>query len=384
MALRNAQMKCNLRHPLSSLIRDATPCAQLVFLVDLIVCVLAAGPAFGQIRGDTEALAEVARRHRANKERITTWQGRVRVSSTSAWPDRAERSEISETASVEFVWDVTSERKRWNWKWESASSRDRDQPPQHHDMGVESGVVKDGAYYWLRTPDRSKPCTIIIYPASEAAPVTSSPFTSVLDPEFWLGHLGRKTDKYFQHLYDGRKSAGIASWLVTRNGEMVVTELKDDTMGVRRSEVSLAEGGNLTSFVSRNRAVEEEWIWSYEQVAGVWVPKEISVRHEQKSPRATTTRKMTWLKNVVNKPVTDEAFSLAAMGAQELDVVSDQRSGVQFVLSATDIAKEAEPAAASKSRSWLFTLIVVMVLLVLVLAAFLFIRAKKRPTGEAA
>jgi hypothetical protein len=60
------------------LVASAALTCQLLFVL--------ANSGRAEIVGDAELLAEVARRHRANKERIVTWQGRVLVSYQSSTP----------------------------------------------------------------------------------------------------------------------------------------------------------------------------------------------------------------------------------------------------------------------------------------------------------
>lgn len=349
--------------------RAMTLSAVPMVLIMVLVLLALGSASVAQDVADVALLKEAAMRHRANRESIVTWRGRVAVTTSTVKPEEP-KSETSH-ATVAFAWNVSSSQKRWNWKM----NRDGETPEGAGPL--ESGMISDGAYYWLKTNDRSQGCYVTVYPPNEAVKAMESPFTTVLDPEFWLTYYGAKVDEYLLamhnqwHELQKRKDM---SHKLTRQDNVVTIETSMELPGrkgvVSRMSFDLSQAGNLVLWSNDDPNVTQQWEWKHEKVAGLWVPKEVSIEHEQRKRPSSRTRKLVWLENVLNDDFDSDAFSLAAMGARPGDVVTDTRSGVEYKLTRDDI-----PDASSGTKSqgawwwWIIGIIAVPAAILFFIAA---------------
>jgi hypothetical protein len=90
-----------------------------------------------ELAGDPEILKAAADQHKANRERIRTWQGKAKVEQRSL-ANEPLHSEVS------FVYDAESGNYRWNWTIKDVP---KDSWKRFSPGEMFNGMVKDGKYY---------------------------------------------------------------------------------------------------------------------------------------------------------------------------------------------------------------------------------------------
>ncbi len=204
------------------------------------------GDAFAQGEADLDVLKVAADRHRANRERIATWEGRVSVTTSR----QGTPHDGTLRATGRFAWDVVSGNKRWNW------DGDPDSPPiELNERNNVGGMLKEGAYYRLYRKDPSHAVTVMIGAAEDARDVIGGWWTPVFNPEMWLDYYGVKLDEYLLTLRGDWQKLQTHPQMVSslRRASNIVTldhRAKPDAgfSIVQVEEVDLAQGGNLVRY----------------------------------------------------------------------------------------------------------------------------------------
>lgn len=332
-----------------------------------------------EVTGDVELLKLAASEHRENKERIATWQGEALVSATGTEPDG---SRWQRKSRAEFVYDRQQQAKRWHWDYLEDVRIVNGVQQQGPLQGFKNALVKDGALYRLDNlfPSDPKvgkpPYRIVIYPLTELQNTLIS--TNDFDPTYYLTadgfELAKRLEWYYTKLQERSKLLGTIS--VTQEGTQIVFE--NGLQGiVQKYVVDLAQGGNLVAFDTLSTDLDRTFTYSYEQHDDVWVPKEVTFEYIHRKQNRHSQRIVTWVRNVVNEPISSKEFELAALGAQLGDRVVDARTNVRY-----SVSPDMVPEATSKSRVWFRYVLLGNILLLLLIGTIFVVHLwKKRRRG---
>ena len=281
-----------------------------------------------QVKGDVELLKTVAEKYRANLEKLKTWRGEVK------WPLHS--IEIICECSIDFACDFTLPAKRWaitlGEQHISDKGIEKTMPPE-----CRFGMYRDGAYYQLIYKDKNK---------RHEANVQDRPFMQpalnygTFDAQFYLTFEGIEPDEIGTKLYKGSKEKETTGVTIIKDGNILTIQTVLEKYGpapVALYQFDLSKGANFTKVEMRsnetNRKSEGIWRWIWEEVNGVWVPKEFSkdVVAILPNPRATHYRVL-WTKNEVNIPLEKDEFSLVKLGLRQGDQVYDSRTHKKYTI----------------------------------------------------
>ena len=284
----------------------------------MVSLVAACAPAFGAISGDAELLRLVAKGHRANVGRIKSWQGGASVLDSRSGGQVTPRSARSE---VEFVYDAQRETSRWNWQVVEAELGGTAQPGDRYRRSVM--VTRDMAYE-LTYPvgQEEKPRRLEALAPEDIRPQIKA---HDFDPLLLLTCRGEDIHDLLMW-YHGRKDSPAMAGRVDREGNLVTFE-RELEGGLTRYIFDLSKGCGLVSFFCRDGDVyEEEWIYSYEEQDGTFVPTKVSWRHQMAPDQAggaLTTREVTLSETVLNEDIEGSQFELASLGLRPGDQIHD-------------------------------------------------------------
>jgi hypothetical protein len=286
------------------------------------------------LQGDPRLLTLAANEHVANRDQIRTWRGRVRVFQTASISANASPDTCH--AEVTFVIDRTKHAARSDWIEHESTRFTRSREGGTVEWEFHT-MVLDGGYYtneyapqvfvadgeWAGRTTRLGGIAVV-------EPVTrrkGGPFKEDFDPMYWFtysgGDVARLLESYVQW---HREGTAFSRSTVTRSGDVVVLEAGKDSSPTKYS-IDLRQGGNLIAFEQRHT----QWKTSYEQVAGVWVPKRVVVTSATPG-RMALSRTLQWIENVVNEPVSEKEFSLVKLGLRQGDRVQDNRTGISHTV----------------------------------------------------
>ena len=308
----------------------------------------------------------VATTHKANKERIRTWRGRVVISDTRSGPEETGMRMKSE---VYFSYSQADRATRYNRKCVDWTEIVKGSEKQRFDEYFVNGLRKGEDFYRLGpiTPKSHKGnYGAGLYPLGEEK---VGPAGDDFDPMYWFTDHGESLDQRFHLLFEGAtQGKDLGKGSIKRDGDTIVLQF---TAGLlNRYVVNLSQGGNMLKYEGKVGASEETWTYQYEKFGEVWVPKKIT--YHTRNENEEYTRNLEWVENVVNEPLRQDQFSLPTLGLRRGDVIRDARTGTRLTVQGNEYPPapdaEASPAQHSTSRAWM---VITSLILIVVLVAIL-------------
>jgi hypothetical protein len=293
-----------------------------------------------------QLLVTVANEHRANLERIRTWQGTIQVNEKTVVRQDKEKKELKEPivikseVSVDFVYDRGNNAFRSNYactNYVKSGAQDklglRGYPPI---TPVTNIMVLKDTYYrcqydegydFMRSKDSTKDVPVIrvvvIDPKDERRASTDG---QEIDPFYWFSYRGRDVAEVFTAHYNwDREEEHQSHARLKQIGNIVVFEQRSDSF-FEKYTVDRLQGANLVEF-RESRGDNGRYV--YTNVGGAWVPKSVTIETNAGNV-ATRTRTLRWIRNVVNEPISGTEFSLLKLGLRRGDRVQDNLTGKSY------------------------------------------------------
>ena len=124
---------------------------------------------------------------------------------------------------------------------------------------------------------------------------------------------------------------GDLAKLLVRRGDMVNQYVVDHAQGTNLVELFASDGPGRD---------KETWKYTYEKVAGVWVPRHVSLSMDRASG-SHIVRTLQWTENRVNEQIKEAEFALVKLGLRRGDSVDDQRTGQRFLIEGREFPRQA-------------------------------------------
>ena len=282
-------------------------------------------PAFAKLKGDPALLRQAAQLHKANREKIVTWSGRVLVSDR----EELEGQEISRAESeVNFFAGIPSNRLRFHWNVTFRSGGTVANP-----VNSKNGLIATERYTSVsRHKDPEKLQTVIsIEPAKR---LRVGPLSEDFNPMFYFDDNAGRIDKFFASIADNAENPKLSDWVVSQTGNLVTLRVEAENV-YNEYVVDMAAGATLSRYRAGDTDGDEAYDWQYESKDGVWIPITWKcVKHERwrsennrrvptKEVR-TITRIVRWEVSRLNEPIADEEFSIDKLGIKDGEWVTDR------------------------------------------------------------
>lgn len=362
------------RHDLKAF-RAASTAA--MFLAASFVC---GELALADLKGNAEFLKLVASAHRSNRQRIESWQGRVRVVEGSEVP-----AGIRTTSDVSFYYDAAKERLRWDWKITDVdNATGREVPATIRKGNIENHLLTDGMRYIFATDWSKKPTDrkrLVVRASSDMN--VNSLMIGQFEPMWHLRTPGGTGDiaEFLLFLHREARNPKLKNVTVARRGNIVTLEQISGTV-VNRHIFDLSKAGNCISSYFGESRQKTDYTYKWEKVNAVWVPNRFKFRRQQfddKGNRRVATREVTWLENRVNEDIDPEVFDVEAFKKQLKpgDYVQDNRTNTLSVHEPAKAGEENLKAEGSSTR-W-YVILVSIGALLLIAAVTWFIRGRRAP-----
>jgi hypothetical protein len=305
----------------------------LILIQDLI-----ASSASAQFEGDLELLKMTAVKYRANRENLKTWKGDV------SW-QQIQTTGIAEWT-ANYACDFTLPAKRWSIVIENnihvKDGKEYSTPILWH-----YGMFREGAYYDLLFSADSKDNRHLL-------PVQDHPFSvpgstcEVFDPEYFFTFENNNVDEILLKLSNNADKA--TGYSIKKEGDTVIIQLarkKDNPIPNALYYIDLSKGANLTQVEMRtieiNLLTETIWRWSWQEINGVWVPKEITKDNICSLPEPEECHnRIVWKNTEVNVPLASDEFSLQKLGIRQGDVLFDTRTNTKTIITDKSFPTEAQ------------------------------------------
>lgn len=206
-----------------------------------------------------------------------------------------------------------------------------------------SGIVKDKTLYKLLsvppTPERP-PGDVIINPVSSIGGPIGSWDDDEFHPMFYFQMIDLDWYKALTFYYEKANSPTISNGRVWREANIVFFETVSKSAPIFvHHEFDLSKGCCIKKYVNKydpnHSMFQHTWNLDYEEVDGVFVPKDVTFSHVNSDGSKKITRVVQFTQNVMNKPIEAEEFSLAKLRLIPGDRVQDSATGVIFKYNGT-------------------------------------------------
>ena len=283
----------------------------------------------GTFKDQAELLRYVIFTYKENKAKIQTWQGKAIIESRTS--DKTQPSEDEHTSRVEFTFDRKQESVRWKHtmeKWKK-SIYGKDEPKTVPQI-INGMVTPDGFYQFGRQGTEpgdplKHSLTLVINPPERSQRIRQESHTYTFLPFLYLdtprGDVARELATYL----GWSDIPSLDCIRVIRKGDHVTIDFGTDEQHYNRYTLSLSQGCNPISYES-NSAPDSSWkyLWTYEQVDGVWLPKTWTETVHQKNSQDKQST-VTFVESRVNQPLDSSAFSIHGLGLKPGDNIQDRR-----------------------------------------------------------
>lgn len=303
-------------------------------IVIIMSMMLLIGPlsVFAVFRGDVELLRTVAMQNKANNEAIVTWKGEAVIHDVDTMTDGYHR-EIERT--VSFAYGRVEGSVRWNMEIRGIRCFIGGKDVSDLEIGSYSGMFKDKRFYRYRIPQREKHHKwhhLVIFDRKVAR---GQELSRNFDPTYFLKDHGENVADRLMGLYKLAKRSKLKKWSISRKGDLVTLEARfgKGNGNINRYVFDISKGGSMVSYYGKDSTNEENWAYGFEKMDGVWVLKQLDRRHTYKNKhgvKVTRTKKIKWKKNIINKPLDANEFSLGRLGIKPGDWVHDTLAKVNF------------------------------------------------------
>lgn len=315
----------------------------------------------GGIAGDPEHLKVAAEAHKANRDRIKTWQGTAKVEQRLL----TQRQPLESL--VVFVHDSQSGNFRWNWTIKAAPNH---WAKEYADGEMLNGMVRDGKFFRYSSRSTRDAAgndlpggTFVIHEVRKMS--KKQTLEGYFEPMWHITYPGGgKLDERLMFVYKSKDNP-LNEWEVLRNGNMITfrwdgdntdLQIKDADQPVNHYEIDLSRGANITlaHHWSPDSQITTDYLIDWEQVNDVWVPKSFTyytVELKDGKKAYEHIREVTWTENLVNDPIPSDAFTVKAVGHGPGDFVSNHFTGESYwVPNLPPRMQQINPAVAEKRK----------------------------------
>ena len=322
-----------------------------------------------KVTGNPELLEQVLVTHTSNMEKLVTWSGEAEVVVHST----GKRGTVDRKAHVVFAVDRQEDAWLYRWDYQKTGS--------DLDGAKTGGMFLDNTWHWYMPylPDQKVNQGLVVRPGRDHEQEIG-PMSSVFDPMYYFkvrNHdLKNEMDTWVPNL--------DSDWLditISRDGDVVtVTPLNVNVPYATAQYVfDLAQGGNLASVRAKDDLREEHWETTWQQKAGVWIPKRASYQNKTLDGTQDKRKVVTWQQSDVNQVLAKNTFTLENLQVAKGALVSDHRAGKSWHYQ--EPTRDQESTIEVTDRRWRrFTLIVVNLAAVLIL--FGAVRWRRATRGE--
>ena len=271
--------------------------------------------------------------HRSNRAKIRTWTGILTVTDSTI-EDNAAADAKSESMRHElrFAWNAETGVLKWDFRWDLEADVD----PLVQRMTASRGLRRDGSLTIVRVFAGDRPAKQINVMAEDTLSI--SPRSDTFDPMYFLGHQGQNPAERLQFLYD----QNAEGWKIERNGPLLTLSTRVERPVFNEYVINLDEGAALVRYVGRSADGQETWEWEYQKVSNVWVPRRLLFQNtdlverpnedggQAETVERTRMRLLEWKNTKVNEPVPDAEFTYGALGIEDGDRITDERTGEAY------------------------------------------------------
>ncbi len=303
--------------------------------VPLVMLNFLSGHVYGyELEGDRALLDKVIASYRSNWEMVLTWQGAVEVLDTRV-REKNTPTQVKWSSRSLFCYQAEPYALRWNWNV-------LDPEGERNGPKIVNGLHLDGKLTLLEvdlTTEGISKRTVRILPPER---YKSGPSRRAFDPIYYSGYNGKNLADLFSFFHRNADELATDGWRVYEDKNLVTLEC-NTPQSMNRYTADLSLGGNLVLYESEDRKDTEvvsrlTWQASYEKNEGVWLPSKVTRKNEkyskekpgesgEKRQNSSSIRSVRWIVSIVNKPISEEEFTLKKIRLNPGDMIHNTFSG---------------------------------------------------------
>jgi hypothetical protein len=294
-----------------------------------------------EIQGDRELLKAITETHKANIDKIKTWQGEAEVDLHVEQPGYV----LAMKAKAAFVADRDRDAVRWDWAVSEKTRRSTMEdpvevsPPYHIRQMLSDGIFFN-SMPMLEDAAGQRHNALVIWPRAEFQKWRSD---EEFNPWDYLNHPTHDIYGTLLLWYNNPNDREISGGLrIDRTGERVRVvrsyvpwNMPSMGLNVFEHEFDLSQGGNLTRYRVLAAAIHHEELiqWTYKEVRGAWLPSVSSSSTHNEGPEGENlskrSKRVEFTRQTVNEPLDASAFTVEAMGVAPGTPVTDHVEGTR-------------------------------------------------------
>lgn len=315
---------------------------RVVWIVMFASLALGLPAARAQIRGDVQQLKLVAAQNRANREAIRTWQGEVEVAQRTIGTDKVKITDYRSVWRATYTDDRTVKKYIFLANQQEVTGIRDGQAVKMSDRLSWGGIRTPDGYssVWPWYPDGKKgqprrPELMVGPHNTEQV----SEISTMFDPYWYMSVFLDPVYDRLMFFHENAHMAELSHITVSRTGSLVTVLLQKPDVGVNRYVFDLNQGANPVELAGEDALVTENHTRSFESNSDIWLPRAGKSISKNLKTGKTIESSVRWLKNVVNEPLPEDAFSPERVEIRQGDLIRDQRSGINYTYDAsTDLA----------------------------------------------
>lgn len=287
------------------------------------------------VTGEIEALKLVADRFEASYEKLKTWRGTARITSSVL---RGKGDDVIRQQGVyhaSFLADWPLKAARWQWipQEEALVQHGQKTIQDSHPTG---GMSKEDYdffvyYYDLGTPHEER--SFHVHRKGDLPThFESTTFNPIrIRDSFAPPSMARHLRSYYDH------AGSPNSWQgrVIREDNKVTFSISQefgDSLCTERRVFDLSQGGSLVEYYNDSPGMSKtHWQVSYEEISGVFVMKQVSLTSINTPHDITSKRTAVITTDWVNQALSEEEFSLTKLGIKSGDSVRNHVNNERYI-----------------------------------------------------
>jgi hypothetical protein len=284
--------------------------------------------------GDTDLLRVIADGYEVSWENFRTWEGSAfaEISEVRSVSDGTIQEGWKRHIEMVFVCDNDSNASRWVSSFTDTTYSSG--KTERRDPLVYSGMVKGNQGFQM-VYEKSKERglrTLDIFPVDD---INRSEYGLSFDPQYVWKNVHPNIIGVLRNWYEERNDITSGHSIIRKGNIITITSILPGSAmpgGTDDQELSnvlvfdLSQGCNLVELKALNPASDVTWNLEYENINGVFVPKNISKEHKIKNQGSAYFLyfKARFDNKMVNEPVDPVEFEFDKIGLREGDRIIDR------------------------------------------------------------
>jgi hypothetical protein len=289
-------------------------------------------PASAQMTGDRKLLTLVATQNLANRDAILSLEGVADISDKLTGNVNGQPWAMSWERQVDFVYDRKVNQYRSLTRQTREIGTKGGKPVENTAVEMYGTIRTSDAFYNMGPWEADRRVGTTAVPVLTIRPLSEESrgdFSNDFDPFWFFEQQGMDIHNRLTFLHQRASEPSLSKFAVSRAGNLVILDYHGPEM-TSRQVFDLDQGGNQIEVEAKDSLVHVKRTFTFEKISNIWVPKLAMAWNANQQKGNINERRVTWIKNVVNSSIPEEAFAWESLGIKSGDLVRDTRTGAEY------------------------------------------------------